>query len=78
MRCIFYLSCQRNNLNSLLDAVYRYAFSEDTGYDSDEEHIALTSSGYKLAGDLPTRKLSAVAEHRVFGLGEDIEEDKRE
>ncbi|BBG98143.1 F-box family protein [Prunus dulcis] len=62
-----------------------YAYSEETGDDFDEEGISLTGSGIKVAGsDLATklerkeRKASSAAEHHVFGLGEDLEEDKRE
>lgn len=51
----------------------RYAYSEETGDDFDEESISLTGSVVKL----PERKATASAEH-VFGLGEDVEEDKRE
>ncbi|KAF9598852.1 hypothetical protein IFM89_031972 [Coptis chinensis] len=59
----------------------RYAYTEETGDDFDEEGISLTSSGMKLPGDIPVerkeRKVPAAAEH-VFGLGEDVLEDKRE
>ncbi|XP_059666849.1 uncharacterized membrane protein YHL071W-like [Cornus florida] len=61
----------------------RYAYSEETGDDLEEEGISLTGSGVKVAGDLATmverkeRKVSLAADH-VFGLGEDLEEDKRE
>ncbi|BFG22997.1 hypothetical protein CerSpe_092710 [Prunus speciosa] len=62
-----------------------YAYSEETGDDFEEEGISLTGSGVKVAGgDLATklerkeRKASSAAEHHVFGLGEDLEEDKRE
>ncbi|CAL5364009.1 unnamed protein product [Camellia sinensis] len=59
----------------------RYAYSE--GDDLEEEGITLTGSGIKVAGDLSTkverkeRKVSIATDH-VFGLGEDLEEDKRE
>ncbi|XP_042514704.1 transmembrane protein 87B [Macadamia integrifolia] len=46
----------------------RYAYSEETGDGFDEEGISLVSSGVKTAGDVD----------HVFGLGEDLEEDKRE
>ncbi|PON50216.1 Lung seven transmembrane receptor-like [Trema orientale] len=62
-----------------------YAYSEETGDDFDEDSIPLTGSGVKVAGDLSTvlerkeRKASlAAADHHVFGLSEDLEEDKRE
>ncbi|KAM1253602.1 uncharacterized protein LOC126629566 [Malus sylvestris] len=62
-----------------------YAYSEETADDFDDEGISLTGSGVKVAGgDLATklerkeRKASSAAEHHVFGLGEDVEEDKRE
>ncbi|KAJ7965158.1 Transmembrane protein like [Quillaja saponaria] len=59
-----------------------YAYSEVD--DFDEEGISLTGGGVKLAGDLATiverkeRKVVTAADHHVFGLGEDLEEDKRE
>lgn len=46
----------------------RFAYSEETGDDFDEEGISLTA-----AGDMKERKLD-----HVFGLGEELEEDKRE
>ncbi|KAA8539699.1 hypothetical protein F0562_026391 [Nyssa sinensis] len=61
----------------------RYAYSEETGDDLEEEGISLTGSAVKVAGDLATklerkeRKVSIATDH-VFGLGEDLEEDKRE
>ncbi|KAK6929574.1 Transmembrane protein GPR107/GPR108-like [Dillenia turbinata] len=61
----------------------RYAYSEDTAEDLEEEGISLTGSGVKVGGDLGTkverkeRKTSSAADH-VFGLVEDLEEDKRE
>lgn len=60
----------------------RYAYSDETGED-EEEGVPLTSSGVKVVGDLATklerkeRKASVTSDH-VFGLGEDLEEDKRE
>ena len=52
--------------------------------DLEEEGISLTGVGVKVAGgDIATklerkeRKASIAADH-VFGLGEDLEEDKRE
>ncbi|CAK9133686.1 unnamed protein product [Ilex paraguariensis] len=61
----------------------RYAYSEETGDDLDEEGISLTGAGGKVAAELSTkmerkeRKASIAADH-LFGLGEDLEEDKRE
>ncbi|PSR93265.1 Transmembrane protein like [Actinidia chinensis var. chinensis] len=59
----------------------RYAYLED---DIEEDGISLTGGGVKVAGgDIATklerkeRKASIAADH-VFGLGEDLEEDKRE
>lgn len=58
----------------------RYAY--ETG-DDEEEGISLTGTGVILAGDLASkverkdRKASIAADH-VFGLSEDLEEDKRE
>lgn len=63
---------------------YRYAYSEETGDDLDEEGIPLSGSGVKVSGDLATmverkeRKTLTAADHHVFGLSEDLEEDKRE
>jgi hypothetical protein len=54
------------------------------GEDSEEEGISLTGGGVMVGGDLATkierkeRKASIAADHHVFGLGEDVEEDKRE
>ncbi|GLT58804.1 hypothetical protein SLA2020_316680 [Shorea laevis] len=62
----------------------RYAYSEEMGEDSEEEGISLTGGGVMVGGDLATkierkeRKASIAADHHVFGLGEDVEEDKRE
>ncbi|XP_031486009.1 uncharacterized protein LOC116254634 [Nymphaea colorata] len=59
----------------------RYAYSEETGDDfDDEESVALTSSASKASGDLESRaerkeRRPAGPEH-VFGPGEDLEEDK--
>ncbi|ONK62695.1 uncharacterized protein A4U43_C07F7000 [Asparagus officinalis] len=57
----------------------RYAYSEETGDDFDEG-VALTGTGAKGTGDLVNkleRKERKTTEH-VFGLGDDLEEDKRE
>lgn len=62
----------------------RFAYSEDTGDDVDEEVVALTGTGLKVAADLSKlerkeRKApSTASDHPVFGLGGDLEEDKRE
>nr|CAD1833094.1 unnamed protein product [Ananas comosus var. bracteatus] len=58
----------------------RYAYSEDTGDDFDEEGVSLTGTGAKGIGDIMNkleRKERKTADH-VFGLGDDLEEDKRE
>lgn len=58
----------------------RYAYSEDTGDDFDEEGIALTGSAAMGTGDIMNkleRKERKTSDH-VFGLGDDLEEDKRE
>ncbi|XP_072976484.1 uncharacterized protein [Typha angustifolia] len=58
----------------------RYAYSEDTGDDFDEEGVSLTGSAAKGIGDIVNkleRKERKAADH-VFGLGDDLEEDKRE
>lgn len=61
----------------------RYAYSEETGDDFDNEALSLTASGVKGIGDVASkverkeRKVSITGDH-VFGLGEDLEEDKRE
>lgn len=58
----------------------RYAY--ETG-DDDEEGLSLTGAGVIVGGDLGSkverkeRKASIASDH-VFGLGEDLEEDKRE
>lgn len=68
----------------LIRVVYRYAYSEEMGEDSEEEGISLTGGGVMVAVDLATkierkeRKVSTAVDHHVFGLGEDVEEDKRE
>lgn len=66
----------------------RYAYSEETGDDFDEEAITLVGGGVKISGEMGTilerkeRKASVTSlatDHHVFGLvGEDKEEDKRE
>ncbi|KAJ7959524.1 Transmembrane protein like [Quillaja saponaria] len=59
----------------------RYAYSEVD--DFDEDGISLTGSRVKVAGDLATiverkeRKAATAADHIVFGLAVDLEEDKR-
>ncbi|KAF2319297.1 hypothetical protein P3X46_025878 [Hevea brasiliensis] len=62
----------------------RYAFSEETVDDSDEASIPLSESVVKAGGDLASkverkeRKASTASEQYALGLGEDLEEDKRE
>ncbi|KAE9596003.1 hypothetical protein Lal_00030746 [Lupinus albus] len=63
----------------------RYAYSEETGDEFDEEAVKLGGSGIKVSGDMSVvlerkdRKASVATDHHVFGgLGEDKEEDKRE
>ncbi|KAG6600873.1 Transmembrane protein 87A [Cucurbita argyrosperma subsp. argyrosperma] len=64
--------------------VTRFAYSEDTGDDVDEDVVALTGAGIKIAPDLSNklerkeRKApSTTADLPVFGHGGDLEEDKR-
>ncbi|KAE9615189.1 hypothetical protein Lal_00048387 [Lupinus albus] len=63
----------------------RYAYSEETGDEFDEEVVKLGGSGIKVSGDMSImlerkdRKASVAADHHAFGgHGEDKEEDKRE
>lgn len=65
----------------------RYAYSEETGDDFDEEAITVVGSGVKVSGEMATmlerkdRKASSTSlstDHHVFGVVEDREEDKRE
>lgn len=80
---IFVLSVFLWNFDMVWDFC-RYAYSEETGDEFDEEAISLTGSGVKVAGDLATilerkeRKVVTAPDHHVFGIGEDVEEDKRE
>ncbi|KAK4383155.1 Transmembrane protein 87A [Sesamum angolense] len=58
----------------------RYAY--ETGED-DEEGISLTGAGVIVAGDLASKierkeRKATIASDHVFGVGEDLEEDKRE
>lgn len=54
----------------------RYAYSEETGDDLEEEGISLTSGTMKVGvGDM---RRGASATDLVYGLGEDVEENKRE
>lgn len=71
-------------IESVLVFTCRYAYSEETGDDFEDDGIPLTGSGVKVAGDFTTklerkeRKLPVPADH-VLGLGVvDVEEDKRE
>ena len=59
----------------------RYAYSEETGDDLEEEGISLTSSSVILAGESATkleRKERKVSNTDLFGLMEELEEDKRQ
>lgn len=65
----------------------RYSYSEETGDDFDEEAVAVVGSGVKMSGEMSTmlerkdRKASSTSlatDHHVFGVIEDLEEDKRE
>lgn len=61
----------------------RYAYSEETGEDFDEEAISLTS-GVKVIGDMAIKherketKGATTSTDHVIGLREDVEEDKQE
>ncbi|URE09813.1 lung seven transmembrane domain containing protein [Musa troglodytarum] len=58
----------------------RYAYSEDTNDDFDDEGMPLTGSGVRGIGDNLSkleRKERKNMDH-VFGMGDDLEEDKRE
>lgn len=62
--------------------VSRYAYSEETGDDFDEEAISLTS-GVKVIGDMAIKHerketKGATSTDHVIGLREDLEEDKQE
>ncbi|GAV67791.1 Lung_7-TM_R domain-containing protein [Cephalotus follicularis] len=62
----------------------RYSHTEDTGFDLEEDAITLTGTGIMVAGDpaikleRKERRVSSPLEPRVFGLGDEIEENKRE
>lgn len=61
----------------------RYAYLEETGDEFDEEGISLTSSGMKASGDMAVKlekkeRKGSSATDLVYGLAEDLEEDKRE
>ncbi|KAI5435410.1 hypothetical protein KIW84_022007 [Lathyrus oleraceus] len=65
----------------------RYSYSEETGDDFDDEAVTAVGSGVKVSGEMATmlerkdRKASLtslVDHHHVFGVIEDLEEDKRE
>lgn len=61
----------------------RYAYSEETADDFDDEALSLSGSGVKVTGDVASkverkeRKILLAGDH-VFGLGDDLQEDKRE
>lgn len=65
-------------INRLNNCRYAYETGED-----EEEGISLTGAGVVVGGELASkverkeRKASIASDH-VFGLGEDLEEDKRE
>ncbi|KAJ7961070.1 Transmembrane protein like [Quillaja saponaria] len=61
----------------------RYAYLEEAGDDSDEEGISLTSSVMVVSGDGAAKlerkeRKGSSATDVDYGLGEDVEEDKRE
>lgn len=62
----------------------RYAYLGETGDETDEEGVSLTSSGVKVAADMVTklerkeRKGSSSTDLVFLGVREDVEEDKRE
>lgn len=69
------------------DFFCRYSYSEETGDDFDDEAVTAVGSGVKVSGEMATmlerkdRKASLtslVDHHHVFGVIEDLEEDKRE
>lgn len=55
----------------------RYAYSEETGEDIDEEGVPLTSTGLNVTGDLAKERKASIPTDHVFGCGDDVEEDKR-
>ncbi|RWW82908.1 hypothetical protein BHE74_00008594 [Ensete ventricosum] len=62
------------------DSFIHYAYSEDTNDDFDDEGVSLTGSGARGIGDNLSkleRKERKNMDH-VFGIGNDVEEDKRE
>lgn len=62
------------------DTACSFAYSEDTNDDFDDEGVSLTGSGARGIGDNLSkleRKERKNMDH-VFGIGNDIEEDKRE
>ncbi|RWW25159.1 hypothetical protein BHE74_00003292 [Ensete ventricosum] len=69
-----------NATDPLSELWQRYAYSEDTNEDFDDEGIPLTGSGVRGIGDNLSkleRKERKNMDH-VFGMGDDLEEDKRE
>ena len=63
----------------------RYAYLEETGDETDEESVSLTSSGVRVAGDMVAKVErkerkggSSTTDHVFVGVREDVEEDKRE
>ncbi|GER50876.1 lung seven transmembrane receptor family protein [Striga asiatica] len=58
------------------ESMFKCRYAYETG-DDDEEGLSLTGASIIVAGDLKERKVSIASDH-VFGLVEDLEEDKRE
>ncbi|KAL1174012.1 hypothetical protein V6Z11_A05G451300 [Gossypium hirsutum] len=60
----------------------RYAYSEETGDELEDEGISLTSSSVLLAGESANKQLERkerrASNADLFRLGEEVEEDKRE
>lgn len=49
----------------------RYSYLAETGDEFEEEGISLTSGGVKITGDVERNEL-------LYGLADEVEEDKRE
>lgn len=52
-------------------APFRYSYLAETGDEFEEEGISLTSGGIKITGDVERNEL-------LYGLADEVEEDKRE
>ena len=79
-----YLSlCPHVHIYPVSPNLRRNAYSEEVGDDFDEEAVSLTSGGVKMLGDVVNklerkdRKATSTLDH-PFGIGENLEEDKRE